>query len=451
MKRRDQAIVAIILVAALFAGLVLVRRALDRAAQTQADRLASAQYNSAAASGSSQEGSGQVPPAEEAPPQGESGSASTDPEEPDGGGEASQGGSGSGESSQTGASGEPVQSAPAGGGTMTLETLLEWMQEESGGALAARSMEEAEAALAAGVGTEADPLRRSFAQSQGERNRQARLNQLAEQAASLGLDYLRCRELAELREESAAFYRALEEAVAAQLEGDGEETQAGRTERVQADLETVREARERAELALEQARADLQGAVDALNAALGNPYGTQLEIAGVLTAPALPALTGDEAAAQALEQRNEIQAADYQLQREQQTLSQLRYSCAPDSPEVLEQQAAVQQAQANCAQAAVQVEADVRDRLTLLELQARELELLADSLERTGASAPEPDYVLEGGAEGAAWSSNLSALTGEWSAIQGNLDALTTGTAQLELDVLCFRHAIGVGCTAAVI
>ena len=469
MKKRDRAIVAVILAAALIVGLVLVRRALDRAVRAQADSLASAQFNGGAGEASSS-GEGDGAPA------GEGDASAGDASDPQNGGEepdavppedgAQEGEEPPGGSSQAGSSGVTGDPPSAGGGEMTLAQLSQWMQNESSGALAARNMLEAEQALAAGVGTADDALRRTFAQSQAQQNDEARRNQLSEEAASLGLTYLQCRDLVALREESAAFYQSLEAAVSAQAgaaaeagteagAAAGAETPAvpdtGRTEQAQADLQAVQEALAAAELALEEARADLQEARDALNTALGNPYGTAIEVTDVLEAEPLPALTGDEAAAQALAARNEIKGAAYTADREQQALTQLRYSYAPNSPEVLEQQAAVEEALAACSKAESQVEADVRDRLTRLSLQKQKLDQLSDALEKTGASVPQAAYTLESGADGTVWSSNLAQLMGQWAEIENNLASLTQGISQFNLDVLCFQHAVGVGCTAVTI
>ena len=448
MKRRDRAIVAVILAAALIVGLVLVRRALNEAARAQTDSLASAQHNGgreeAVSSGEEgqQTGEGDGAAGEASDAQGGENPGSSAPE-----GGAEDGENQSGGSAQTGASAVTGDPPSAGGGAMTLAQLSQWMEQESSGALSADSMLEAEQALAAGVGTADDALRRTFAQSQAGQNDQARRNQLAEEAASLGLTYLQCRDLVALREESAAFYAALTEAVSAQAET----ADAGRAAQIQADLQTAQEALAAAELALEEAQADLQAARDDLNTALGNPYGTAIEVTDVLELETLPALTGDEAAAQALASRNEIKGATYAVDREQQTLTQLRYSYAPNSPQVMEQQAVLQEAQAAGAQAASQVEADVRDRLARLSLQKQKLDKLSDALEKTGASAPEASYVLEGGTDGTPWSSNLSRLMEQWGEIEGNLASLTQGIAQFNLDVLCFQHAVGVGCTAVTI
>ena len=247
-----------------------------------------------------------------------------------------------------------------------------------------------------------------------------------------------------LREESVAFWQSLEEAVAAQAGEDD-----GREETRQADLQTVQELLAAEKLALEGAQANLAAAAEALNAALGNPYGTELTVTDTLAAEPLPTLSGDAAATQALELRNEIKEARYQVQREEQILTQLRYQYAPASPEVLEQQAAVQEARAAETQVETQVEADVRDQLTRLGLQAQELDQCSAALEQTGMDPPQADYVLESGAEEGTWSSNLSRLREQWTAISDNRAAWIAGVARFNLDVLCFQHAVGVGCTAA--
>lgn len=452
MKKRDRVIVAVILAAALIVGLTLVRRALDLSAQAQADLLASAQFNgvgAASAEEAADQFGGENSDAGEdqtAQPGGDAaGDGGQSEDEAEDGAGAAEGTDPSAGSAQTGQTAADMTApAPsAGAGEMTLAALTQWMQDESSGALSADSMLQAEEALAAGVGTADDALRRTFAQTQAEQNDTARRSQLAEEAASLGLAYLRGRDLAALGEESVAFYEALAAAITAQA---GTEAAA----QIQADLQTVEETLAAEKLSLEAAQADLQAARDDLNAALGNPYGTDIAVTGVLEKEALPSLTGDAAAAQALAARNEIKGAAYEAERARQTLTQLRYAYAPDSPEVLAQQAALQEAQAACAKAESQVEADVRDRLTRLGIQDQELAALSASLEKTGTAAPEAAYVLTGG-EGTAWSSNLSQLMGQWAEIKSTRASLITGIAQFNLDVLCFQHAIGAGCTAVTI
>lgn len=151
------------------------------------------------------------------------------------------------------------------------------------------------------------------------------------------------------------------------------------------------------------------------------------------------------------------------MEREQQALSQLRYTYAPDSPEVLTQQAALTEAEAACPQAELQVETEVRDLLSSLETQNQELTRLSESLSQLGG-APEAVYTLETSpapetesvqAEeteaAAAWSSDfpdLMARRAEWEDLRaGQIEKL----AQFNLDVLRFQHAIGAGCTAAAI
>ena len=482
VKKKDRAVVAAILAAALVVGLVLVNRGLNSASQAQAARLAAAQYNGGESPSSAPadppDGQAQAAPSPEPSPSGEA------QDEPAFG-------------TQTGQEESGVEETPApsaGGGAMTLAQLTDWMVNESSGALAADTLAQAESALAAGVGTADDALRRTFAQSQAPGNDQARRNQLEEEAAALGLEYLRCRDILALREESAAFYEALVQTVSGQLQAaqsaapaetapaetapleeqtgesredagqsdesqaDGEqadEAQAGeeaagaaRTERLQADLETAQAALASAQLAVEEAQADLQAAADALNTALGNPIGTFLEVTDTLTAQALPALTADQAAQQALEQRSEIRQAAYEVERAEQTLNQLRYEYAPDSPEILEQQAVLQQAQGAYSQTVSQVEAGVRDSLTRLELQSRQLEQRAAALEQAGTSVPQTDYALQSGTDGT-WSSNLSQLVEQWTQTESGRAALIEEIARFNLDVICFQHAVGAGCVAA--
>ena len=488
VKKKDRAVVAAILAAALVVGLVLVNRGLNSASQAQAARLAAAQYNG-----------GESPSSAPADPPGGQAQAAPDPE-PSPSGEAQDEPAFGTQTGQEESGVEETPAPSAGGGAMTLAQLTDWMVNESSGALAADTLAQAESALAAGVGTADDALRRTFAQSQAPGNDQARRNQLEEEAAALGLEYLRCRDILALREESAAFYEALVQTVSGQIQAaqsaapaetapaqsaapaetapleeqtgesredagqsdenqaDGEqadEAQAGeeaagaaQTERLQADLETAQAALASAQLAVEEAQADLQAATDALNTALGNPIGTFLEVTDTLTAQALPALTADQAARQALEQRSEIRQAAYEVERAEQTLNQLRYEYAPDSPEILEQQAVLQQAQGAYSQTVSQVEAGVRDSLTRLELQSRQLEQRAAALEQVGTSAPQTDYALQSGTDGT-WSSNLSQLVEQWTQTESGRAALIEEIARFNLDVICFQHAVGTGCVAA--
>ena len=162
MKRRDRAIVGVILAAALIGGLVLVSRALSQAAQAQADSLAAAQFNGGTGAASS-------PSVQTDGPQVGAGASSGDLSEPEhsggevgtdqpeqGEGNASSDGSGT-ESTQPGGSGESGSAAEtpaapsAGGGAKTLDELSRWMQNESSGALAAQSQLQAEQALAGGI------------------------------------------------------------------------------------------------------------------------------------------------------------------------------------------------------------------------------------------------------------------------------------------------------------
>ena len=85
------------------------------------------------------------------------------------------------------------------------------------------------------------------------------------------------------------------------------------------------------------------------------------------------------------------------------------------------------------------------------ELQQQELELLSASLAKTGTAAPEPSYTLSGGSDGVPLGSNLSALMEQWAQTESSRALQITGIAQFNLDVLCFQHAMGVGCTAAAI
>ena len=471
MKKRDWAVVAVILAAALLAGLVLVRHALDRAAQTQLDSLAAAQFN----------GGETAPPETTAPAHtgGETSPAPTETTAPQESAPLSETPAPVAESGQPLPTETPSEEAvsdgtpppSAGGGTKTLAELIDWMRDESSGALAAQSLGQAELALASGVGTSDDALRRAFAQSQAPRNEEARQNQLAEEVAAPAFAYLRRRDTAALREESVAFYRALEAEVSAQVSSAQASGDTARLERAQADLETVQTALAQAEEALQEAEAELDTALQELNTVLGNPYGTDLALSDVLEAEPMPTLTADEAVSQALENRNEVHAAAYQVEREQQALSQLRYTYAPDSPEVLTQQAALTEAEAACPQAELQVETEVRDLLSSLETQNQELTRLSESLSQLGG-APEAVYTLETSpapetesvqaeeteavqAEeteaAAAWSSDfpdLMARRAEWEDLRaGQIEKL----AQFNLDVLRFQHAIGAGCTAAAI
>lgn len=523
MKGKDRAVVAVILVAALIGGLLVVRHALDLSQQAQTAGLTAAQVNGRA------DGAAESPQTSETGP-GEAGDPETSPEAVPSVQPSAQA---SAQAASAGAGGE----APSmGGGAATLTALISWMQNESGGALAARTQLAAETALASGVGSGDDALRRTFAQSQSASNDEARRNLLAEQAATLGLDYLRCRELLVLQEESVAFYQALAAEIqkesATQAAQPGEtagaapsavaapvgavgmaplsglalaavvtssaqatpsagaapsaqatpsaapsaqatpsagatpaematppaetaesaeaDQSAGRAERALADEQTVRDTLAQAELARAKAQADLETAAQALGAAVGDTTGAGAMVTGELSADALPALSAAGAASQAVAARNEVKAAANTLEREERTLEQLRYQYPVTAPEYLSQQAAVEEAKAALPKAKSTVEADVRDRLTRLELSEQELALIAAALERSGTAAPEPAYALTVGGD-QTWTSNLSDLTGRWAGIVGDRTRQIAGIARLNLDILCFEHAVGAGCVTATI
>ncbi len=348
-----------------------------------------------------------------------------------------------------------------GGGEVTLAELTHWMQNESIGALAAQIRLEAESALGRGVGSESDALRRNFAQIQSTANDQARQSLLAQEAASLGIEYLKCRDLLALREESLAFYKALEAAIgkeqaaAESWPADKEQTADEEPlpdpgEKLQADRQTAKDAVAAAEIARAEAEADLKAAAEALNAAVGNPANTVIAVTGKLLADALPTFSADAAAALALETRNEIKAAAYTMERERQALNQLRYQYPPTAPEFLSRQSALEEAQAAYPRIKGTVESDVRDRLTRLQLSAQDLELAATALEHAGTAGPEPAYKLKIGSD-QTWSSNLTALMGQWAERLSGRLRLITGTARLNLDILLFHHAVGVGYATAVI
>lgn len=489
MKRRDRAVVAIILAAALVVGLRLVAYRLSRAQLGLEASLSVAQFNGGNSGSAAAAGGAAGRAAVGADGGAAGGTAGSAADEAAGGavGGATVGaavgadggvaGSAAGDtgdfsllSDQAGETPAPVPfilptdmgNPPSmGGGEVTLAELTHWMQNESIGALAAQISLEAETALSRGVGSESDALRRNFAQIQSSDNDQARQNLLAQEAASLGIDYLKCRDLLALREESLAFYKALEAAIGkAQAANESRPADKEQTadeeplpdpgEKLQADRQTVKDAVAAAEIAQAEAEADLKAAAEALNAAVGNPANTVIAVTGKLLPDALPTFSADAAAALALETRNEIKAAAYTMEREKQALNQLRYQYPPTAPEFLSRQSALEEAQAAYPRIKGTVESDVRNRLTRLQLSAQDLELAAAALERSGTAGPEPAYKLKIGSD-QTWSSNLPALMGQWAeSLSGRL-RLITGTARLNLDILLFHHAVGVGYATAVI
>ncbi len=509
MRRKDWAVVAIILAAALIVGLRLVAYGLNRAQLVLEASLSVAQFNGgeaglgaaageaagAAAGEAAGEASGAaagMPGADVEAAGGATGGIAGRVAEgaaggvaegvaglPGAAGEAAGAVAGEAVSLPPDQAGETPASVPfvlptdmgnppsMGGGSVTLADLIRWMQNESIGALAAQIRLEAETALGRGVGTESDALRRSFAQIQSSANDQARQNLLAQEAASLGIDYLKCRDILALREESLGFYKALEAAIGGEQAANesrpaetgrdaGEEQSAEEEpvpdpgEKLLADRQAVQDAVAAAEIARAEAEADLKAAAEALNAAVGNPANTVIAVTGELLPDSLPTLSADAAAALALETRNEVKAAAYSMEREKQALNQLRYQYPPTAPEFLSCQSALEEAQAAYPRIKGTVESDVRNRLTRLQLSAQDLNLVAAALERSGSAGPEPAYKLKLGPD-QTWSSNLPALMGLWAEILSGRLRLITGTARLNLDILLFNHAAGVGYATAVI
>lgn len=508
--KKASTIIALILVAALAAGLLIVNRALAQAEQGRTELMRTAQSNYASAQGGDSSGENGAPEESGKPSEsGNAGSAAGEkaPDTASGGDGANSGETGSGDSggekrpsaSELLAAGDlsdiavlaelgllDEEKLPSlGEGEFTLDALISWMQNESVEAISAQARQTAAQAVASGIGSADNAERRAFAESQGERNYRAEMNRLEEQASDLGVEYLRCRDMAALREENLAFYGALENKIATEAGKSSDTTSAqtvlaekkkalesekntekaqtlkseiealeqqiqsaaGQRASVQADLVRTQEAGKQAALDLETAKQELLNAVQAINTAMGNPVTAGVTITGTLERLPLPDLTAEAAVARAVAERNEIKAAAYAVVRENKALTQLRYQFAPNSPEVVKQQSVLQEAQAAYDKARKDVEADVRSRLSALSISGKTLELVGQALTRSGTAAPEAQYTLS--AVGDTWNSNLSGLTAQWNEILANRIRLVSGTAQYNRDMLAFQHADGAGCLAA--
>lgn len=452
MKQRDRWIVAAILAVALVIGLALVSHFLSRA-QAQRQSLLTALWakeeGSAALSSIGSEES-DAPEASDTPaPDGtpvpaEGAEASAQPESS---GTSESGSGGSGGTSGGGSSADLGDPPVLAADEVTLESLTEWMQTESSGALEAQTTLAAENAIAAGVGSADDAQRRAFAQTQAPANYEARMNALAEQAASLALDYLRCRDQLALEEENLVFYQGLNAMLQAEQSGESEDE--ARAQLLAEDAAAVAERLSQAELAVETARVDLQAASQALCEATGNGADAGLVVTGELSPWSLPDVTEEAAVSAALEERNEVKAALRAIEVAEAKLLQLRYQYPTTAPEYLEQQAALETAQADYPKAQTAVTSDVKERLARLQVSRTAIETAQAALDESGTAAPKPLYTLEQGTEGGAWTSNLSTLTTQWSRIYNNRSTLIQETAQFNLAVLEFQHAMGVGCTTA--
>lgn len=117
---------------------------------------------------------------------------------------------------------DPENRPSMGSSAMTLDALSQWMQTASMDALAAKAALQGAQAIAAGMGSEDDAQLRSFAKSQGSANYQADCHRLEQTALELGLDYLRIRDELAVREELLAFYLSLEQSMQALLAAEEE-------------------------------------------------------------------------------------------------------------------------------------------------------------------------------------------------------------------------------------
>lgn len=490
MNRKDTAIVAVILAAALAAGLGTVGWALHREQLQQALQFEEAQAawqtagSAAAGAESSEASSEETSSGEDTTSEAASGTAGTE----DTGfsvegeesasmavGETSSAGGGNTAAGQMPDLGTPP--ALAAGSELTLEELVEWMTTESSGALEAETLAAAEKALADGVGTADDALRREFAASQWESNYQARLNTLEQEAVTLAMTWLQCQESLSLQEENLAWYQGMKEDIEAKLEtlskevstvsessseavsATASETETSETASseaaeaaarleaekacAEADLQQVEEAIAEAELAVKSAQADLDKAQTALNEAVGLSAGDTLTISGELTPDSLPELSREDAIAQGLSTRNEIKGALYAIQQAEKELTTLRYQAAPDSPEVQKQQAALEKAQAAYPAAQTSVEADIIDRLTRLEIAFEKIELTSSQL---NSAAPASYAFQESGGQA---TSNLAQLRTDQAEQLALALQLASQTAQFNQEAVQFRHAVGAGTVTA--
>jgi len=449
MRRKDWAIVACILAVALVAGLVTVNRALRQARQKQEESLLASQAAEAwaradSSSASSSAGDAAASSAAAGTQEATAGASGTAGAQSSAGGEdatGAQSSAGSGGTSAAAAQTD-VDVPSLGSGAYTLSELTAWMQTKSGGALAAEAQLAAEKALASGTGTGDDAARRTFAQSQWANNDAARRNLLEEEALGLGTEYLRCRDLLALQTENVSFCQTLSAAVQAALKAD-DGTDSAKTALLQADEKTASAALEAAESARAAAQSELESAAAALNAAAGNDASTEISVTGALSRDTLSPDDAASAAAQAVASRNEIKDADNTAAREQQTLTKLRYQYPVTAPEYLNQQAAVQTAKTAAAKARATVESDLRTRCADLTAESKALDLVDRQLKETGTAEPKTAYAAE------AESSNLAELETQWTQIVDLRQQQITQTAQLNEELGAYRHAVGVGCTAA--
>ena len=222
---------------------------------------------------------------------------------------------------------------------------------------------------------------------------------------------------------------------------------AEKTKQLKADADAIASALEEANQEYASAQDDFQTAARALNAVVGNDAAAALTLTGTLSRDTLPAADAETAASQALANRNEIKAADYAAEVEKQALAKLRYQYAVTAPEYLKQQAVLQTALAAAAQARGTVENDVRTRCAALSKAGKQLDLVEEELKKTGTAAPSDAYAAAKG--DSAWSSNLAEMRTKWAEILTLRQQQISQTAQLNLDILAYGHAVGAGCTAA--
>lgn len=380
----------------------------------------------------------------------------------------------------------------AGAGEMSVEELVAWMETESIEALAAQYDLAFAEALALGVGTADDPERRAFAESQGEKNYEATMNNLEEQVSTLAYLCLTTQAQVTLAEEQLEAFTQMRDLIverASQLEVLLGEKQTELIQ-IQEDLATLLAEDEATQLlkaslitGLEEAEAVSQGEFDlltqelslvaaaltscdsqleamplaveeavqlhsdakiVLNTTLGNEPTAELEVIGSLVAVAYSSLDSDALVEQALLQRNEISGAAYSIVTAEKALTQLRYSYAPDSPEIIAQESAVESAKAYYLALRNQIQGEIISAVSQLELDYKTLVAAQESLATLEATAPameHPAPVIEGSTVTIGYNDMMTYYT-KRNAL--NIE-INTRIAQFNQDMMALEHAVSYG------
>ena len=352
---------------------------------------------------------------------------------------------------------------------LTPQTLSDWMETESLEALAAQAAVQGAQAMAAGVGSEDDAQLRAFASSQGPANYQAVVNGLKESAIALSMEYLRCQQVLEVQQQMLEVFRDLETAVSEkqenlaqtvqqleqtvteeepEKEGEGEEKPAQSVPQpspleiaqtqlsaVSQDLNTVTRLAAQAQTDVEQAQKDLDMAAQAIQQAVGNPPDAQLVFTGEFTPAAMPQMDVETAVTQALDNRNELKKAAFELIRAEKQLTDLRYQYPPNAPEVLDQQGVLTAAQAGILTLNDRIGLDIRQR-------HEELTKLAEALEQPTPQAPKETAAAYAVTESG---SNGGELMDGWTQYEDEYLQYLEDVARMNVLALQFEHGVGVG------